>query len=166
MDFIFDPRYIIEMVTKINIEGAWEIGSVTLTGSTLLFIWLGEIIITLGISLRVYNNFDQKPFSEIDNQWYTVTKIRSEFEFIHLKRTFLEEFYKNPSEALNSLDKGNGTRQSNVFIFSSKSKSTYLISIENSIVNNKGRKEYFDILKPCSLDKNHLAGIKEKFTVA
>jgi hypothetical protein len=165
LDLLLNPTYLIEFIIELNGTGAWEIGDLNINGAELWIIWLGEILITLGISLRIYYNFNIKPFSEKDNQWYNKTKIDTDFEFINLKKTFLEEFYKNPVVALNSLKKGNGTRQSNVYIFSSKNQNSFLISIENSIVNKKGRKEYSEVLEPCSLNKNHLIGIKEKFTI-
>jgi len=165
VDLLLDPMYLIEFINELNKIGAWDIGDVTINGSELWLIWLGEALITLGISLRIYYSFDMKPFSEEDNQWYNKTKINTDFEFINLKKTFLEEFYKNPIVTLNSLKKGDGTRQSNVYVFSSKSQNMFLISIENSIVNKKGRKEYSEVLKPCFLNRNHLIEIKEKFTI-
>ena len=166
MDLLLDTGYVIDFIIDLNKVGAWEIGSVTYSGTTLWLFWLGEVILTLGISLKVYYGFDLKPFSEKDNQWYDISKINTDFEFIHIKKNFLEDFYKNPVEALNSLKKGNGTRQSNVYIFSSKSQNTFLISIENSVVNNKGRKESFEVLEPCFLDRTHLREIKENYKVA
>ena len=165
VDLLLDTRYLIDIILELNSVGAWEIDSVTYTGTSLWLIWFGEIILTLTISLRMCNKFELKPFSEKDNQWFNKAQILTDFEFIHLKRTFLEGFYKNPVEALTSLEKGNGIRQSNVYIFSSKSQDTFLISIENSIVTNKGRKECTEILEPCFLNRNQIIGIKEKFTI-
>jgi len=165
IDLLLDPIYFIDFIIELNSIGAWEIDSVTYTGSSLWLIWLGEVTLTLAISLKIYHKFELKPFSEKDNQWFDKTKILTDFEFIHLKRTFLEDFYKNPAEALMSLKKGNGTRQSNVYIFSTKSQNTFLISIENSIVNKNGRKEPFNVLEPSILNRNHLTSIKEKFTL-
>ena len=164
-DLLLDTRYLIDIIIELNSIGAWEIDSITYTGASLWLIWLGEVILTLTISLRMGNKFELKPFSEKDNQWFNKTKILTDFEYIHLKKTFLEGFYKNPVEALTSLEKGNGSRQSNVYIFSSKSQDTFLISIENSIVTNKGRKECTEILEPCFLNRHQIIGIKENFTI-
>jgi hypothetical protein len=141
MDLVLDTKYLIDYIIELNKVGAWEINSVTYTGTSLWIIWLGEIILTLVISLKISNNFKLKPFSEKDNQWFNKTKILTDFEFIRLKNTFLENFYKNPTKALLSLEKGNGIRQSNVYVFSCKNQEIFLISIENSIINTKGRKK-------------------------
>lgn len=164
-DLILDPKYLIDYIIELNKVGVWEIGSVTYTGTTLWLIWLAEFILTLVISLRIYDKFKLKPFSEKDNNWFNKTRIITDFEYIDLKRTFLDRFYKNPANALSSLEKGNGIKQSNIYIFSNKSQNSFLISIENSIVNNKGRKEYSTVLEPCYLNRNHLIEIKEKFTI-
>lgn len=165
IDLLLDIRYLIDIIIELNSVGVWEIDSVIYTGTSLWLIWSGEVLLTLILSLRIYHKFALKPFSEKDNQWFHKAKILTDFEYIHLKRTFLDGFYNNPVDALMSLEKGNGIRQSNVYIFSSKSQDTFLISIENSIVNNKGRKEYTEILEPCFLNRNQLIGIKEKFTI-
>tara|TARA_R110002073_G_scaffold8207_5_gene45817 strand:+ start:28673 stop:29533 length:861 start_codon:yes stop_codon:yes gene_type:complete len=165
IDLIINPSLFLDILIELNHFGAWEIGSSTINGSALWFIWLGEALIILLTSLKIYSQFDIKPFSEKDNEWYKAKKVFFDFEYIHLRQTFLESFYVNPAEALASLEKGNGTRQSNVYIFSSKNKSFFLISIENSIVNSKGRKEFSEVLEPCYLDRNHLTTIKEKFAV-
>mgnify|MGYP000549827901 CR=1 FL=1 len=165
IELLLDISYLIDIIFELNSVGVWEFDSVTYTGTSLWLIWLGEVLLTLIFSLKMCNKFELKPFSEKDNQWFYKAKIHTDFEYIHLKRTFLEGFYNNPVEALTSLEKGNGIRQSTVYIFSSKSQDTFLISIENSIVNNKGRKESTEVLEPCFLNRSQLIGIKEKFTI-
>jgi len=162
---LLDIRVLTNIIIELNNVGAWEIGAVTYSGTSLWLIWLGELILTLLISFKSFNRFELKPFSEKDNQWFNKDKIRTDFEFIHLKKTFLEGFHQHPVEALMALKKGSGTRQSNVYLYSSKSQDTFLISIVNSSATNKGAKENYEVLAPCFLKRHHFIELKDTFKI-
>jgi diaminopimelate epimerase len=65
------------------------------------------------------------------------------------------------------LELGNGTRFSNSYLYTSKTESKSLISIENVMVTErgKGKKEVEEIVAPNYVDVNYILQLKAKFKI-
>ena len=165
LDLLLQPETIVWSIIDINPYGTWEVGETTINGGILWFIWALEALLIIAIPLRLYLLFDIFPFSEKDNRWYKKRKIDKEFEYVSLRNHFLKSFYENPLEAINSMGKSDFRRHSNIYIYSDKNQRSYLIEIENVMVDSKSKKDYMEVLKPSHIDIQTVKKIQETFKI-
>ncbi len=165
---LFRPDIIVTAMLDISKVGLWSLGfsnGPALNGIILWIIWLSEAAIIIFITINNYLNFENIPFSEIDNKWFKKEFIDFDFEHIAFKKKFVEELLENPSEIITSLKRGDGLRHSKISIFSSETESKSLITIDNIIVTQrgKGKKDITKVLEHCYIDNLHLSKLKGKF---
>ena len=165
LDIFLNPYYIFSSLAELNQYGTWEVGKTAINGGILWFIWCLEALLIVAIPLRLYFLFDILPFSEKDNRWYKKRRIDKEFEYISLRSHFLKSFYESPIETINSLGKPDYRRYSNIYIYSDKNHRSYLIEIENVMVDSKSKKDYMEVLPPSYIDHQTVKKIQETYKI-
>lgn len=165
VNIIIHPELLVQLMPEINEFGTWTVSKTSINGGILWWLWLGEALLLIAIPLRLYMQFEIMPFSEADNRWYKKNRIDKDFEYIHLRRDFLELFAKSPVEGLNSLGKHDYSRYSRFYIYSDKNMRSFLIEIENVKLDHKGRKDYSEILPPSHIAFDQIKQIQTSFNI-
>ncbi|KJD33542.1 hypothetical protein PK35_06770 [Tamlana nanhaiensis] len=161
------PDLVVLDIIEISKVGLWSIGSsgVYLRGLVLWLVWLVEASIIIFVAWNNFRQFEIIPFSEKDNKWFKKRVFDFDFEYIPLKKQFIDDFEKNPSEAISQLKRGNGLRHSKITLYQSETETKSIISIDNIIITQrgKGKKDITKVLKLSYIDNNYLIDLKSKF---
>lgn len=161
------PNLNLQNIIELGQIGSWEMLSITFNGFLLWSIWFCEMALILCAAYYGVSNMRNKPFSESDNTWFKRNAFDLEFEAIKLRKNFISDYERNPFEAITSLEKPDAIRYSKIYIYSSKSETKNLISIENVFMSEggKSKKEIEEIIAPHYIDTNYIIQLKQKYSV-
>jgi len=161
------PDYLIDNMSFLYENGAWEMFGATMKGIILLGIWIAEVAIIMLTTYYATSNKGILPFSESSNQWYTKYTIDVDFEPIKLRTKFIEAYSKNPVETIKSLEKGSPLRYAHVHIYKTKTDGRSLVSIDNILVteSGKGKKDKEEIIAPHFLESNYINELMQEYKV-
>ncbi len=138
------PGVLFSLIGEINEFGTWGIRTSSVSGTFLSVIWVLELLIVVGIATLIPIGGAQKPFCEIENQWFTEQQL-TPFNLIENAQKLVEDIAKMNETAFDNLGKISNLEQDHsVFTLYTSGKNQNYLSIENKVaeVNKKGETEF------------------------
>lgn len=139
LTWIFHPKDFFAIVGLINEYGIWAVFGIVFKDFALTIVWLIEAFLIFAIPIQMIFYRKVYPYSELYRKWYSKFVLSNDFEYLAGTNRFLAMLENDSTEAIKNLNKGDGFRHSNIFVYYLPEEQHQYLTIENTYVENRGR---------------------------
>jgi hypothetical protein len=131
------PDYFFNFMGLVLKFGVWGFSGGIINGTLLAIVWIVEALLIWGVAAFLVWKAPIRPFSELHGKWYLRRLIDHDFEFISTKKKILDKLIENPLQAIQSLEKGDAFRHTQISLFYMENEETQYITVEKVYVDKK-----------------------------
>lgn len=143
IEMCLNPDYLFDFLGFVMKYGVWGFSGGTVNGFLLAIVWAVEALMIWGIAIAIVWKSPKRPYSELHGKWYERRIIDHDFEFIAIGKRMVEKLTENPLIAIQSLQKGDAYRHTQISLFYLENENTQYLTIEKVYVDrkNSGKKK-------------------------
>ncbi|MEL6835147.1 MAG: hypothetical protein AAFP77_19265 [Bacteroidota bacterium] len=160
---VTDPGSFFDLMSVINMMGAWSIFGLTFSGILLALVWLAEVLIIIGAPVLSVFGSDPYPYSEAMGKWYPKYTLSEEFAAVSAPTSLINDLQEDPVKTIEELGMGTANYFSRIHVFYLPEEKDNYLTFEKVTVETgeESKEESTIILNNYRVDKATAAKILE-----
>jgi len=135
----FKPGLVYQIISDINVYGAWGMFGAAINGTLLTIIWIMEAVIIVIISYFFLKKTPVFPFSSSLNKWYKKYSLSKDFESISMQKDFVNRLQSDCKTVISELEGGLAYHYATISIFYLENEETQYLTVENIRKDREGK---------------------------